>query len=400
MRRPKGTGTLTQRADGLWIGRADAGYTMAGNRRRLTVSSRSKAEAQRKLRDLLRTIHDEGSPAAINVRLTVKAWSDQWLPMHATRVRPTTYTTDAGTIRKWIVPTIGLRRLADLTPADTRALRRAITAAGRSTTTALHAHKILTKMLKDAVIEGHHVPQRVFLADKPAKASNDRDAVPVADLLRILDAASRRDDGARWVVGIFTGARQGEVLGLEWDRLTLPREGDGAADLSWQLQHLTDGHDTPDNWDARHLEGRAWLTRPKTKKGARRIPLVPGVVVALSTHRSAHPSGQLVFTNNGHPIQAHADRAAWQALQREAGVSHPSGRPWLIHETRHAAATLMRRAGVPDRVREAILGHVKLVETYDHADDQDTRDAMAAYAALLTPRAALPSAGDAAPGAG
>jgi hypothetical protein len=27
----------------------------------------------------------------------------------------------------------------------------------------------------------------------------------------------------------------------------------------------------------------------------------------------------------------------------------------------------MRRAGTPDRVREAILGHVKLVETYDHA---------------------------------
>ena len=73
-------------------------------------------------------------------------------------------------------------------------------------------------MPKDAVIEGPNVPQRVFLADKPDKASNDRDAVPVADLLRILDAASRRDDGARWVVGIFTGARQGEVLGLEWDR--------------------------------------------------------------------------------------------------------------------------------------------------------------------------------------
>ncbi|MCB1240271.1 MAG: hypothetical protein KDB30_11430 [Tetrasphaera sp.] len=57
--------------------------------------------------------------------------------MHATRVRPTTYTTDSGAIRKWIVPTLGHRRLADLTPADTRALRKAITAAGRSTTTAL-----------------------------------------------------------------------------------------------------------------------------------------------------------------------------------------------------------------------------------------------------------------------
>ncbi|HRV57186.1 MAG: hypothetical protein M9923_12910 [Phycicoccus sp.] len=179
-------------------------------------------------------------------------------------------------------------------------------------------------MPKDAVIEGPNVPQRVFLADKPDKASNDRDAVPVADLLRILDAASRRDDGARWVVGIFTGARQGEVLGLEWDRLTLPLNGDdGAADLSWQLHHLPAEHSTPDDWEARHIEGRAWLTRPKTKRGARRIPLVPGVVTALLVHRQQHPGDRLVFTRDGHPIHADTDRAAWRALQLEAGVAHP-----------------------------------------------------------------------------
>ncbi|MCB0883083.1 MAG: hypothetical protein KDB30_11425 [Tetrasphaera sp.] len=146
----------------------------------------------------------------------------------------------------------------------------------------------------------------------------------MADLLRILDAASRRDDGARWVVGIFTGARQGEVLGLEWDRLTLPLNGDdGAADLSWQLHHLPAEHSTPDDWEARHIEGRAWLTRPKTKRGARRIPLVPGVVTALLVHRQQHPGDRLVFTRDGHPIHADTDRAAWRALQLEAGVAHP-----------------------------------------------------------------------------
>src|SRR5574338_1646127 len=138
-RRPHGTGSLYLRKDGLWIARVDAGWTPQGTRRRLTASSKSKAEALRKLKELQRRVAAGSIAPTASTRLTVKAWSETWLPLHATHVRPTTATTDAGAVHKWIVPTIGHRRLADLTPADLRALRDAIVSAGRSTTTALHA---------------------------------------------------------------------------------------------------------------------------------------------------------------------------------------------------------------------------------------------------------------------
>ena len=51
-RRPQGIGSLTQRKDGLWVGRVDVGWTPQGTRDRRTVSSKSKTEAARKLRDL------------------------------------------------------------------------------------------------------------------------------------------------------------------------------------------------------------------------------------------------------------------------------------------------------------------------------------------------------------
>lgn len=381
--RPKGTGSLTQRKDGLWVGRIEAGWTPHGTRRRITVSSKSKAEALRKLRDAQRKIAAGDVPAAASARLTVKAWAQTWLPMHAARVRPTTYTTDAGTIRKWIIPTIGHRRLADLTPADLRALRQAIVGAGRSTTTALHAHKILVKMLTDAVVEGHDVPERVRLAPKPAKAANDRGALPLDDALKVLHVVTARPDAPRWVASLLQGMRQGEALGLTWDRVDLER---GLLDVRWQLQWLEEGGQRPDGWQERHLTGRAHLTRPKTAAGKRILPLVPWMRAALDKARQEWTPNEwgLIWTDDGMPIKDEDDRAAWHAIQAQAGVAHPSGRPWHGHELRHTTATLLLEAGVDRAVIEAILGQAVLVESYLHVGQEQARKALEAVASQLS----------------
>jgi integrase len=383
-RRPKGSGAVSQRKDGLWVARIDAGVTPQGTRRRITVSSRSKQECLRKLKEMQRKIAAGNVPAAASARLTVRAWADLWLPMHASRVRPTTYTTDSGTIRKWIVPTLGHRRLADLTPADLRALREAITKAGRSTTTALHSHKILLKMLKDAQVEGHDVPERIMKAPKPAKAANDRSAIPVEQALRILAVATARPDAPRWVSALLQGMRQGESLGLEWSRVDLEA---GTVDVSWQLQWMADDVPTPDGWEERRIDGvpRARLTRPKTASGVRVIPLVPWMVAAFKVAAERwepNPWG-LVWTVDGLPIKPDEDRLTWRAIQQEAEVAHPAGRPWHLHESRHTTATLLAEQGVDRAIIEAILGQAVLVESYLHVGQEHVRRALEGVASRL-----------------
>jgi len=383
-RRPRGTGGLTYRpSDGMWIGRVDFGWTPQGTRDRRTVSSRKKTEAQKKLRDLLLLKGKGENPATGTARATIKVWAEQWLPMHAAKVRPTTYATDAGAVHKWIVPTIGHRRLADLTPADMRALRQAVLGAGRSTTTALHAHKILVKMLKDAIVEGLTVPPRVLLAPPPAKAANDRTSIPVDQALEILRIALARPDAPRWVAAILQGMRQGETLGLTWPCVNLQA---ATVDVSWQLQRLPKGHATPDGWEARHLTGAMWLTRPKTSAGQRIIPLVPWMHAALTTARDAwtpNPWGLVWVNERAEPIKAEADRDAWKAIQAEAGVAHPSGRPWHLHECRHTTATMLLQLGVDRAVIEAILGQAVLVESYLHVGQAEARKALEAVADRL-----------------
>ncbi len=382
-RRPKGSGGLFQRkSDGLWLGVVDVGLNKDGKRRKRTVSSKSKAVAQRKLVALQREVAaGRRNPSG---RLTVKAWADQWLPLHAENVRPTTYTTDAGAVRKWIVPTLGHIRLADLTPADMRSLRAAIVGAGRSSTTALHAHKIMAKMLRDAIEEEHHVPASVMKARKPRKAANDRAAIPVDQALAILRVVKDRPDAPRWMLSLLTGIRQGEALGLLWDHVDLDT---GQILVEWQLQHLTAKHTAPDGWKARWLIGNAWLTETKTAKGERIIRMSALLHAAMVKARETwqeNPWGLVWVDSRGLPIRDYADRAAWKEIQEAAGVAHPSGRPWHVHECRHTFITMLKRAGVDDAVIAQIVGQARLVASYVHLGGDDTLAAMEGLAGQLT----------------
>jgi len=391
-RRQYGTGTITQRkSDGLWVGRFDAGWTSNNTRRRITVSAKTRAECAARLKERQRQYEESRSATNLDPRETVRSWSEKWLPMRQKKSRPTTYTTDAGTVRKWIVPTLGHRRLAELNPGDLRNLEATIRAAGRTSTTALHAHKTLLSMLKAATVEGHRIAPGVMVAPKPTKALHDRTEIPLDDALAILRVIGQRDDADRWLSAMLNGMRQGESLGLTWACVLFDTN---QIDVSWQLQTLpynvkgdrTSGFRLPDNFEARHLTAQFHLTRPKTAHGTRMIPLVPWMRQALERRREIwqpNPWDLVWVSPTGRPIRDEDDRARWHAIQDEAGVKHPSGRHYHLHETRHTVVSLLMRAGERQHVIEAIVGHAVLVSTYVHIDDTQTRNALEGLAATL-----------------
>lgn len=383
-RRPQGTGGLSYRAtDGMWIGRVDFGYTPQGTRDRRTVSSRKKTEAQRRLRDLIRQ-RDAGHVAK-NPRITVRAWADEWLPVHLAEIRPKSQGTDKGAIRKWVVPVIGHRRLAELNPSDIRAVTKAVRDAGRSSTTAATYQRILLKMLADAVEEGHTVPPSVFRTKRPGNAVSDRTDIPVDQARAILQVIAQRSDAPRWMLSFLTGMRQAEILGLTVDHVDLTA---GTLQVEWQLQHPGLEPIFPDGLDTRHLTGTAWLTETKTEKGERTIHLGPLLLLALDKavrDWTPNPWGLLWVSARGLPIRDYADREAWKQIQTEAGVAHPSGRPWHLHECRHTFVTMLKRAGYDDDVIAQIVGQSKLVKSYAHLTGKDAAPATAGVESLLLP---------------
>ena len=56
-RREQGTGGISQRKDGLWQGRFDAGVKPNGKRDVKYVYAKTEAECKRKLREMIKQIH-------------------------------------------------------------------------------------------------------------------------------------------------------------------------------------------------------------------------------------------------------------------------------------------------------------------------------------------------------
>jgi integrase len=286
------------------------------------------------------------------------------------------------------------------------AIRKATKPDGRplSSSTAHRTHVVLMKMLRDAKVEGHDIAERLLVVDAPTAAASTRTAIGSDDARRLLTEAAELDDGSRWVAALLQGMRQGECLGLTWDCVDL--DG-GTVDVSWQLQAVPFEHGcthacgkkkpggcparryrVPDGYEIRPLEGALSLVRPKTAKGQRIVPLVPWMTAALAAWRAAAPSSRhrLVWPRpDGRPRLAPDDLDERKALQCMAGVGHPDGRYYHLHEARHTTATLLLEAGIDPEIIKAILGHASIITSrgYQHVSQVLARQAMEAVATRL-----------------
>ena len=412
-----GEGSVYQRKDGKWVAALPVGYTRSGGLKRATRIRKTEAEAKRALRQLRRD-HAAGQTQGASPRTTLKTWCDQWKAAAATRLRPNSLDVATRMIDRWIIPAIGSKRLADLNPSDMRALDRAHEKTGSSPTTAHRCRAILLKVLRDARTEGYQVPQVVFDVPLPRKAPNRRRAIPAADAATILKAATEPDawptldvdatkrerntrrlagehDASRWVAALLQGLRQGEALGLTWDRVDLDA---GTLTIDRQLQAVPKrARDAglPGWYDAHHLTGAYHLVPTKTAAGSRVLPIVPWMAAALATWQDRCPDSPwgLVWPRpDGGPWSATDDMEAWRGLQDAAGV-HKGGDgtpddPWeyyVTHEARHSTATLLMAAGVPAAVIIALMGHTSVTTTlgYQHADLDQARQALEAVAPRL-----------------
>ncbi len=396
-RRERGAGSLYQRAsDGLWMGELVVGYRADGRKRVKTVSSKDQATVVRKLRDLRRQLDEHGDIPTAST--TVERWLTRWLDeVAAPRLRPNTLVGYRADVRLHIAPAVGRYRLDKLTPAHVRAMGQEIVAKGNSSTTALRCHRVLSKALTDAQREGLVVRNVAALVDAPRRAVSSRGALSAAQGIALLRAVEVDPLGSRWAAALLTGARQGELLGLERDRV-----GD-VLDLSWQLQRLKWRHGcggscdrsrpgscprrelgVPAGFEHRPLDGGLVLTRPKTKAGHRVIPLVEPLRAILARHLDAAPANPLglVWTrDDGRPIDPSADSAAWHEALRRAELP-----PVPLHAARHTAASLLLEAGVDAHVVMTILGHstIAMSRSYQHVPLGLSTDALTRLGRLLT----------------
>jgi integrase len=316
-----------------------------GIRPRKVVCRKSKAKAIAVLREMNAELAEHGD---IVQSMTLAEWLDYWLEnIDAPRSRPRTQENHRTHIEKWIVPSLGRRPLMKLTPPHIRQLHKTMRDEGKSSGHVKNVHATLKVALADAVRERRLRQNPCDMMDRPRSSNRAQKALTVEQSVQLLAHLATREDRALWACFILTGARRGEVLGLEDDRI-----GETLV-LSWQLQRITDISKAPEDWEHRHVEGTLYLARPKSKSGWRVIPLVEPLRSILALHMQGRGPG-LVFTeDDGRPIPPDIATRRWKQLLAEAGLPEDV----VLHGSRHTVADLLKAAGVRTEDIQQILGH-------------------------------------------
>jgi len=421
---PNGEGSLRYDAKRkTWVARVS--YRASdGSLKGLKAENKDRAAAAEKWRELQqRKARLERGAIKPGQAPTVGEWLDHWLRnLLKDETRPSTRRDYELAVRLYIKPHIGDKRLDRLRIDDVRNMLKTVqSAAPRS---AQKAYQALSSAMKRAVRERAIAfdANPMLAIDKPAHTAAQRKAFTAATARHIIATAvdvDRRAPGgarlaSRWAAAFWTGARQGELLGLEWERVDLERN---TLDLSWQLQQLQQVHGCgeptdsgPAGWQCGvhrpgHCPQRRWdlppgfvhrvvhrslvLTHPKSTAGTRVVPIAAPLRAMLIDHRDAtageaNPHGLVWHYRDGRPINPRDDYAEWKRLLRGAGVID-GAQTLPLHMARHTTASLLLEAGVDARVIKDMIGHstVVMTQAYQHVDLTLAHDAMNKLGGLL-----------------
>lgn len=353
-------------------------------RRRKVIRGKDRAAVRRKAVKAENELLESGDLSTEGLK--VSQWFELWLTRIEREVRPTTYNGYKSVVKNHIVPGLGPTTLMDKINGDTiRRVYAKMSAAGKSSTYLLNAHRVMSTSFEDAVREGRLYRNPAKLVKAPRVASVTLDVLDTEEAVRLLEYVSTMDDGARWATGLLTGARRGEVIGLELDRVG------SMLDLSWQLQRLRRAKNgnpiAPADYEYRHIKGGLYWTRPKSNAGWRVVPLVDPLKSILERHIASSEPNEfgLLFTENGRPRDPDRDTKAWNTL---LATVFP-GRNVRLHDLRHAAVDLLYTAAVPEDLIQEIVGHSTrtMSRAYKSKGNQDRLTAaMKQMAALVTPK--------------
>lgn len=364
-KRSNGEGSVSARKDG----RIEVKFTLPSGKR-ASVYGRNRGEALRKKDEAIKKARKGIDPKA--ERQTLAVYLESWFrDVASPKNRPSTLKSYRSYLDTHIIPELGDIPLGDLTPVRVQSFLNSRSKAGLSPRSVQYVRAILRAALAQAQRWGYVERNVAALATPPRMAHQTVKPLDAAQAQRLIDATRADRMGPLFSLAIYTGLRQGELLGLRWPDLDLDA---GTLSVRQTVQKI-DG---------------AWqFVEPKSERGRRTLPLPPQAVATIREQKARVREARalagdrwtewgLVFPSTlGTPLDGPNVTHRLQAALEEANL--PRQR---FHDLRHCCATLLLTQGVPARVVQDVLGHSQVsltLGTYSHvmpAMLQESADAM------------------------
>ena len=359
-----------------WEARYTVGFDPGtGKQVQKSVSGKTQKEVAQKLKELTAAL-DAGTYIAPS-KMTVGQWLDIWQSEYLSNVKPSTVSSYDATIRNHLKPGIGAIRLDMLTTHDIQEFYNNLfspeeDAKGLSAKTIKNIHGILHHALEQALRNNYIrtnpanacvIPRAV---KKKVKPMNEHQ---IADFLKAVKGHKYEN---MFLVALFTGMRQGEVCGLQWECVDFDN---GTILVDKQLQSL--------RGKTRGNKEKYALVSTKNSK-ERTITAAPFVMELLwktkrtqDTNRKLWGEGfletNLVFTDEiGNRVTPQALYRAFKIIVTE--LEMPMVR---FHDLRHSYAVISLKSGDDVKTVQENLGHATsafTLDTYGHVTEKMKKD--------------------------
>lgn len=375
-RAAQGTGTIRKKTVTrkgkqytFWEARYTVGHDPGtGKQVQRSITGKTQKEVAQKLKAATAAI-DAGTYTTPS-KMTVGEWLDTWADTYLGGVKPRTIEAYRCQIKNHIKPALGAVQLEALNAHTIQNFYNGMESVKEgkkslSPKSIKNIHGILHKALQQAVAIGYirfnpsdacTLPRVVRKELKPL----DEDATR-----RFMEAIKGHRYETVFLVTLFTGMREGEILGLTWDCVDFDR---GSIIINKQLQKTTDGGST------------YYLVPTKNGRG-RIIAPAPYVMDLLRAQRRKQAAWRLqagpawldhdglVFTNEmGDHLYHHTIYQNYKRVVASIGL--PDAR---FHDLRHSYAVAAIRSGDDIKTVQGNLGHATAsftLDVYGHVTDQ------------------------------
>lgn len=334
-RRSKGEGSLFySKTEKTWI----AKITLPDGRER-RKRSKNKFKAQTWLFEQRKAISDRR--VLVNESVTVNSFCDSFLKDVAKHtLKEKTYITYEAYLRLHIRPELGKVRLINLQSQQIQRLYTRKLESGLSAKTVHHIHGTLRRVLNEAVKWGLIHKNPCDNVSPPRVEKKIPSVWTIKEAKTFLSAV----EGHRWygiyLIALTTGARRGEILGMEWQN------------INWSASTIGIEKTISE------IKGRAVITAPKTARSRRTIVLPDVVLDLLKENRQ--PKGFIFLSLNDTPITPR------NLLRHYYSVLDKLDLPRIrFHDLRHTVATILLQENTHPVKVQQLLGHSSITTTLD-----------------------------------
>lgn len=352
-----------------WEGRYTAGYDPGtGKQIQRSVSGKTQKEVAQKLRQI--TLELDSQTYHQPCKLTVGEWLDTWAEEYLINVKPRTVDSYKTTVDTHLKPAFSATKLEDLNTHDIQRFYNRLKNGDKKQTalspkTIRNIHGVLHKALEQAVDLGYIRANPTAKCKLPKVEKKKIKPFDNEQVKAFLAACKGNIFEYVYIVTLFTGVREGEVLGLTWDCIDFDN---GIVLIDKQLVRK------------RRSDGKHVLASTKNGKD-RYINPPPYVMNILKLQKDRQELWKkdamnawenkkgLVFTNElGHNLSSQTVYLHFKKIASQIG--RPDAR---FHDLRHSFAVISLQSGDDIKTVQENLGHHSAaftLDTYAHVTPQ------------------------------